>query len=308
MDLYFHINASKRGYVLRRFAASVGELILMDNPDPADGTLNYHATLAHDDADDLDSLAFCEYCLASGSYGGVALYGQPVERYLADGLAEGTLGGPRLRDFEAFAPKERFGAHQYANLLMWLRSHHPAYRAAHLRPHRAKVTEFGQLSEAARLDRRLLDELYESFDARYTRIVQELVLRGDIPVKWVSEETLFQMIHARFPDAVFQYHAPWLSGQSIDIFIPSRNVAIEYQGKQHFEPVEFFGGVRGLEYRTRLDAKKRRACALNDVNLIEWRYDVPVTEENVERILSSNASGFRKKRSEAEDSRWDSSR
>lgn len=52
---------------------------------------------------------------------------------------------------------------------------------------------------------------------------------------------------------------------------------IEYQGKQHYEASSKFGGKRGLYQQQFNDNKKRRYCALNNINLIE----IPYTEENL---------------------------
>lgn len=52
---------------------------------------------------------------------------------------------------------------------------------------------------------------------------------------------------------------------------------IEYQGRQHYEPVSKFGGKKGLYQQQFNDNKKRRFCALHDLNLIE----IPYTEENL---------------------------
>lgn len=52
---------------------------------------------------------------------------------------------------------------------------------------------------------------------------------------------------------------------------------IEYQGKQHYEPVAKFGGARGLYQQQYNDKQKRRFCAMNDIKLIE----IPYTEENL---------------------------
>lgn len=52
---------------------------------------------------------------------------------------------------------------------------------------------------------------------------------------------------------------------------------IEYQGKQHYEASQKFGGKRGLYQQQFNDNKKRRFCALNDIKLIE----IPYTEENL---------------------------
>lgn len=52
---------------------------------------------------------------------------------------------------------------------------------------------------------------------------------------------------------------------------------IEYQGKQHYEASQKFGGKRGLYQQQYNDNKKRRFCALHDLKLIE----IPYTEENL---------------------------
>lgn len=52
---------------------------------------------------------------------------------------------------------------------------------------------------------------------------------------------------------------------------------IEYQGKQHYEASQKFGGKRGLYQQQFNDNKKRRFCALHDFTLIE----IPYTEENL---------------------------
>lgn len=52
---------------------------------------------------------------------------------------------------------------------------------------------------------------------------------------------------------------------------------IEYQGKQHYEPSQKFGGKKGFFQQQYNDNLKRRFCKLHDFNLIE----IPYTEENL---------------------------
>lgn len=52
---------------------------------------------------------------------------------------------------------------------------------------------------------------------------------------------------------------------------------IEYQGRQHYEPSQKFGGKRGFYQQQFNDNLKRRFCALHDFQLIE----IPYTEENL---------------------------
>ena len=52
---------------------------------------------------------------------------------------------------------------------------------------------------------------------------------------------------------------------------------IEYQGRQHYEPSQKFGGKKGFYQQQYNDNQKRRFCALHGFNLIE----IPYTEENL---------------------------
>ncbi len=39
----------------------------------------------------------------------------------------------------------------------------------------------------------------------------------------------------------------WLGKQRLDVYLPELRLAIEYQGKQHTDSVEFFGGQDAYE-------------------------------------------------------------
>lgn len=62
------------------------------------------------------------------------------------------------------------------------------------------------------------------------------------------------------------------------MYIPSLNLGFEYQGKQHYEAVEFFGGKKGLEQTKQRDARKRKLCKENGVRVIEWMYNEPISK------------------------------
>ena len=91
-----------------------------------------------------------------------------------------------------------------------------------------------------------------------------------------------------FPDTLYQYRPDWLGRQSLDLYIPSLRAGIEYQGIQHYHPVEFFGGEEALARRQELDRQKKELCMQNNVRLIEWPYDLEPTVKNVKKMLSYN--------------------
>lgn len=108
---------------------------------------------------------------------------------------------------------------------------------------------------------------------------QELIVATGTSSKWKSEQQVYTTARYEFPDAIYQYHTSWLGLQSLDVFIPSLSVGIEYQGRQHFEPVEIFGGEDSFKATVKRDEKKKRLCEKNGVKLIYWRYDEPINSE-----------------------------
>lgn len=58
-----------------------------------------------------------------------------------------------------------------------------------------------------------------------------------------------------------------------DIYIETLNLCIEYDGRQHFEPIEFWGGIDGLKQTQANDNIKNKFCYDNSINIIRIRYD-----------------------------------
>ena len=113
-------------------------------------------------------------------------------------------------------------------------------------------------------------EFFAEMESRY-RAEMGLPARGE---GLVSEIHLVRCVEAAVPDVeiVRQARPAWLgSRQSLDILIPSLEVAIEYQGEQHYLALEHWGGEAGLADRRELDERKRDACLRAGIRLVEWR-------------------------------------
>lgn len=67
---------------------------------------------------------------------------------------------------------------------------------------------------------------------------------------------------------------------SYDFYIPSQNILIEYQGKQHYEPVEYFGGNTKFATQQKHDKMKSDYARNNNYNLIT----IPYTKNNFSKI------------------------
>ena len=63
-----------------------------------------------------------------------------------------------------------------------------------------------------------------------------------------------------------------------DFFLPEKNICIEYDGKQHFESVDIWGGEENLEKVKKRDIKKNEYCAKNNIKLIRIKYDQNIYE------------------------------
>jgi hypothetical protein len=88
---------------------------------------------------------------------------------------------------------------------------------------------------------------------------------------WISETELFQIVRDGLPGVRVQRHArpKWLAPQHLDVYLPDANIGIEFQGEQHYGPVDFFGGEAAFEGQSRRDQRKRKLCSTNHCLLIE---------------------------------------
>lgn len=108
---------------------------------------------------------------------------------------------------------------------------------------------------------------------------------------WVSETQLYQLVRNLFPDAEQHATPKWLRPQHLDIFVPSKNLAFEYQGKQHFEPVEYFGGKEAFENTVKRDKLKAKKCKSNKILLVLWEYTEAINHRTLmEKLTQAGVS------------------
>lgn len=71
-----------------------------------------------------------------------------------------------------------------------------------------------------------------------------------------------------------------------DFYLPDCNVCIEYDGIQHFEPVDAFGGQSYFDKVIKHDAIKTNYCIKNGIPLVRIRYDEDV-EKKLDEFLNN---------------------
>lgn len=104
---------------------------------------------------------------------------------------------------------------------------------------------------------------------------------------WVQETMLIYRVKDAFPqlEAVQHGRPDWLSPQHLDVWIPSLNIGIEFQGEQHFRPIAYFGGEEAHKASKERDARKESLCRANGCHLIVVRqgYDWNDVRQAIER-------------------------
>lgn len=69
----------------------------------------------------------------------------------------------------------------------------------------------------------------------------------------------------------------------IDFYLPDFNIFIEYNGQQHYIPINIFGGKVQLNKQIERDNYVKNYCENNNIKLIELKYDL--SKEQIESIL-----------------------
>ena len=108
---------------------------------------------------------------------------------------------------------------------------------------------------------------------------------------WASETLLYNITKTMMGEygiEVIHHHRPkWLSPQEVDVYfeVGDQKFGIEYQGVQHYKPVDFFGGDEGFKKTVERDKKKKELCAENSLDLICFKHTEAITEGNVKAHL-----------------------
>ncbi len=103
--------------------------------------------------------------------------------------------------------------------------------------------------------------------------IRNFLLRNEI--KFIQQKT--------FPDCKRAHFLPF------DFYLPEHNLCIEYDGIQHFEAIEYFGGENQFKDQLIKDNIKNNYCKENDINLLRIRYDenniIKLLENKIENVL-----------------------
>lgn len=146
-----------------------------------------------------------------------------------------------------------------------------------------------------------LIKIYKDYEFRYKffrNAEQSLRKKHGIPLigkGHITQGALYNLIQKFYPNAKHEHSPSWLGMQRFDIYIPNIKLAIEYNGSQHYMPIDIFGGEEGfIETQKRDDLKKKLSTA-NNVSILEWPYTRPVNEKEVKIFVEEIEKKFNEK-------------
>ena len=106
-----------------------------------------------------------------------------------------------------------------------------------------------------------------------------------------TEKYILEELNKNFCNVVYQYKPIWLrnktSPQSLDFYLPDYNIAIEYQGRQHFKPISYFGGDENFIKSQERDLRKYHKCLQNNIKLLYVSFEKEIPEKYHKMIYTS---------------------
>lgn len=101
----------------------------------------------------------------------------------------------------------------------------------------------------------------------YTPLELQPKSKGEEKIKLILNKNKINFIEQHtYDDCKYKYKLPF------DFFLPEFNLLIEYDGIQHFYPIDYFGGKDGFEYRLLCDKIKDDYTQKNKISLFRISY------------------------------------
>lgn len=117
-----------------------------------------------------------------------------------------------------------------------------------------------------------------------TRCLKCASSKGEITIsEYLRNKNIRFMFEYKFDDCKNKRPLPF------DFYLPDYNICIEYDGGQHYRPIDYFGGKKRFKYIQQNDNIKNQYCKGNNIPLLRipyWEFD------NIEEILDKWLSKY----------------
>ena len=91
--------------------------------------------------------------------------------------------------------------------------------------------------------------------------------RGERKIRhWLEKNNISYIYQHKYEDCKDVNPLPF------DFYLPTYNILIEYDGEQHFKPIEYFGGQEKFELQQKHDKIKNEYCEKNNIPLLRIPY------------------------------------
>lgn len=132
---------------------------------------------------------------------------------------------------------------------------------------------------------------YSKIGRQFEKLIENIT-RQDFGYKKVGEAFISESILASIVRNIFHneeiiiHHRPkWLNGLELDIYLPNKMLAFEYQGQQHFFSIKAWGGEKAFEKLQERDRIKKELCKQLNIKLLEIDYTEPLNEGYIKNKL-----------------------
>jgi very-short-patch-repair endonuclease len=80
----------------------------------------------------------------------------------------------------------------------------------------------------------------------------------------------------------------YINNLKFDFYLPDLNLLIEYDGRQHSAPNDYFGGIESYELTKKRDCIKDTYALKNGIKLIRISHEDNISEEIENKVLIFN--------------------
>lgn len=134
---------------------------------------------------------------------------------------------------------------------------------------------------------------YNEISREIKNYIRDILGLPSVGAGKVRETQVFQLIEKHLEIPVLREYSPsFLGRMRYDFYLPTEKIAIEWNGEQHYRPVDFFGGKEGFKKTQERDRVKEKLSKANGVKFIVLKYDM--SDEDVVSALKKQGLPIKK--------------